>query len=98
MAVKIIFFLIVAGIFAWMLFFYIQFCRFYDSRLWRYKQIGIFSIYFVVSLQIFLFLGSFTPYQFDGQKVLLAIGILNLYIFYLQYLWMPSKQGLEEQS
>jgi glucan phosphoethanolaminetransferase (alkaline phosphatase superfamily) len=96
MALKIIFYLISALIFAFILFYYVQFFRFYNSRLWRYKQFGIFSIYFVAGLQILIFTGSFSTYFFDGSRVLLVIGILNLYVFYMLYLWSPNKKALEQ--
>lgn len=80
---KIIYYLIVGIILAYIIYYYVQFCRSYESRIWRYKQIGVFSIYFIVCLQLFIFTGSFSQYQFDGTKVLLTIAILNLYVFYL---------------
>lgn len=98
LAFKIIFFLMVAIALVILLFYYIQYCRFYNSRIWRFKLIGLFTIYFVFSFSLFLYTGSFSLYEFDGNRILLTITILNLYIYYMQYLWSPSAEGLSEQN
>lgn len=98
MALKIVYFIIGASILAYIIYYYVQFCRFYESRLWRYKQIGVFSVYFIISLQLFIFTGSFSLYQFDGSKVLITIAVLNLYVFYQQYLWSPTTEAINEQK
>lgn len=50
MALKITFYVIVGAILVQIVYYYVQFCRHYESRLWRYKQIGVFTIYFITSL------------------------------------------------
>ena len=42
----------------------ILFCRKYDSVLWRYKLIGLFNIFFILCLGLFLATGSFSLYNF----------------------------------
>jgi hypothetical protein len=90
LAFKIIFYLMFGISLLYMVYFYIQFCRFYNSRIWRFKSIGLFTIYFVFALTLFLYTGSFSLYEFDGNRILLTVTILNLYVFYMQYLWCPS--------
>ena len=45
-----------------------------------------------------MFTGSLTIYNQNGSRILLLIGILNIYIWFLQYLYSPSREGLREQK
>ncbi|CAD8178757.1 unnamed protein product [Paramecium octaurelia] len=98
MAFKVLSFLFSFAIFVYLLKYLIQFCKCYETRLWRYKLIGLFNIFFMMCLGLFILSGSFEIYNLTGTEVLISISILNLYIYYQQYLWSPSKKGLEEQS
>ncbi|CAD8107305.1 unnamed protein product [Paramecium sonneborni] len=98
MAFKVLSFLFSFAIFIYLLKYLIQFCRCYETRLWRYKLIGLFNIFYMMCLGLFILSGSFEIYNLTGTEVLISISILNLYIYYQQYLWSPSKQGLMQQT
>ncbi|CAD8086190.1 unnamed protein product [Paramecium primaurelia] len=98
MAFKVLSFLFSFAIFVYLLKYLIQFCKCYENRIWRYKLIGLFNIFFMMCLGLFILSGSFEIYNLTGTEVLISISILNLYVYYQQYLWSPSKQGLIEQT
>ncbi|CAD8170207.1 unnamed protein product [Paramecium pentaurelia] len=98
MAFKVLSFLFSFALFIYLLKYLIQFCKCYETRLWRYKLIGLFNIFFMMCLGLFILSGSFEIYNLTGTEVLISISILNLYIYYQQYLWSPSKQGLIQQE
>lgn len=95
LAFKILTFILACIILIYMLVNYYKFFKSYDGKIWRYKIYGNFSIYFIFTWALFLFTGSYQLYQFDGSKVLLSIALMNLYIFYMQYLWAPSEEGIK---
>lgn len=59
-----------------------MFCKRYETRLWRYKLIGLFNIFFMMCLALFILSGSFEIYNLTGTEVVICISILNLYIYY----------------
>ncbi|CAD8100802.1 unnamed protein product [Paramecium sonneborni] len=98
MAFRVLQILFSFAIFIYLLKYLIQFCKLYETRLWRYKLIGLFNIFFMMCLGLFILSGSFEIYNLTGTEVLISISILNLYVYYQQYLWSPSKQGLMQQA
>ncbi|CAD8197337.1 unnamed protein product [Paramecium octaurelia] len=96
LAFKVLSIIFSFAIFLYLLKYLIQFCKCHETRLWRYKLIGLFNIFFMMCLGLFILSGSFEIYNLTGTEVLISISILNLYIYYQQYLWSPSKQGLAQ--
>lgn len=68
----------------------ISFCRTYDNRLWRYKLLGLFNIFFMMCLALFVISGSFEIHNLQGVEILICVAILNLHIYYQQFLWSPT--------
>jgi len=80
----------------WMLNNTIYIFRNFQSRMWRHKMLFVFSIYFIICYFILLFSGSLSVYNDDGSRVLLVFGIINIYVWFLEYFYVPSKAGLKE--
>lgn len=82
MAFKVLQIILTVAILLYILRYLILFCKCYESRLWRYKLAGLFNIFFMMCLALFVISGSFELYNLVGTEVLICIGILNLYVYY----------------
>lgn len=78
----------------YLFYYYIKFCLVEKTRIWRYKMFAYFSLYFFFMMSILLYFGSFNVYIKSGKQVLMLIVMCNIYIFYLQYLFIPTRKGL----
>ena len=78
------------------LFFYYKIIQQYSEKLWRNKVFVLFSIYFIFAVFISIFSASMDIFNTSGNRVLLIITMLNLYVYYLQYMYSPSPEGIEE--
>jgi hypothetical protein len=87
--------LLIIGL-GWLLNSTVYICRNFQTRMWRHKMFFTFSLYFIICYFIMVFTGSMSVYNLDGSRVLLLIGILNIYIWFLQYLYAPNAQGIKE--
>lgn len=81
------------GYFITMLMYYIKICRVFNSRIWRNKLLSLFSMYYIMCCALFVFSGSLDIYGSVGGRALLFITILNLYVYYLQYMYSFSPEG-----
>ena len=70
----------------------------YKTRILRHRIFHLFSIYFLIVCFMFLFSGSLKIYNENGNRVLLLIGITNLYIVFMLYLYTPTKSGIRGSS
>jgi len=57
-----------------------------------------FSLYYIVVYFILIFSGSISVYNQNGSRVLILIGVLNIYVWFLQYMYSPSSEGVKEQK
>jgi hypothetical protein len=89
-AFYVIEFILVSLILVYICIQYIIFCRDYDKLIWRYKVFGVFSLYFILVYALIMFTGSFQIRSFEGNRVLLTVSMMNLYIYYMQYMWSPT--------
>lgn len=71
---------------------YLRICCYKTDRLWRSELFMSYSILFMGAMVIFIFtdnaLGS---YSYDGTTVVFLYGLMNLYTWYLQYMYSPTK-------
>jgi len=68
----------------------------FKTRIWRQKLLFALSSFFIFAFFVFIFSGSFSSFNDNGSRVLLSIGIMNLYVFALQLLYVPTKRGIRE--
>eukprot|EP01017_Pseudomicrothorax_dubius_P034233 TRINITY_DN4669_c0_g1_i4.p1 TRINITY_DN4669_c0_g1~~TRINITY_DN4669_c0_g1_i4.p1 ORF type:complete len:464 (+),score=84.96 TRINITY_DN4669_c0_g1_i4:141-1532(+) len=78
--------------------YYVNFCRVWNTRIGRHKNFFFFSTYFIFCTFLFIFTGSLTVYNNDGNRVLIVISVTNMYIFFLQYFYGPSIEGIKESN
>lgn len=61
------------------------------ERLWRNEMFLIYSGLFQIAQFIFFTIdNSFGVFQYDGSNVMFVYSFLNLYTWYLQYMYTPS--------
>lgn len=76
--------LILFSIFLLYLFYnYFLICRVYKTRIWRHRLFSTFSLYFIFCIAIFMFTGTPHVYSSYGERVLLFICIMNMYVYYM---------------
>lgn len=68
----------------------------YKTRIWRHRLYSVFTAYFVLALSLFLYLGTPNVYSTYGERIFLFISVINLYVFYMQFMYIPSDAGLKE--
>jgi hypothetical protein len=72
---------------------YFRICCNKSDRLWRSELFMSYSILFIGAMIIFIFtdnaLGS---YDYNGTTVIFLYGLMNLYTWYLQYMYSPTKE------
>eukprot|EP01016_Furgasonia_blochmanni_P005967 TRINITY_DN12362_c0_g2_i4.p2 TRINITY_DN12362_c0_g2~~TRINITY_DN12362_c0_g2_i4.p2 ORF type:complete len:156 (-),score=45.88 TRINITY_DN12362_c0_g2_i4:361-828(-) len=91
---KVIAILILIAIVGLLVHYSVQIIRNYGTRLFRHRIFFIFSVYFLVSCFLFLFTGSLEVYNKNGSRVFLLIVITNIYIYFLMWLYSPTKEGI----
>lgn len=52
----------------------------------------IFSIIFIIALFIMVAANSFVPYHYEGSAIFLVYGFVNVYIYYIQYMFTITKE------
>lgn len=71
---------------------YILICCDKDERLWRSDLFMSYSLLFMFAMIMFIFtnnaLGSF---EYNGTTVIFLYGLMNFYVWYLQYMYSPTK-------
>jgi hypothetical protein len=69
----------------------------------RHKVSFQFSLYFLATISLckispvknkVVFTGNIEIYYENGERALLIIGLSNIYVWGLQYLYLPSQEGL----
>jgi hypothetical protein len=66
-------------------------CRDGDM-LWRSQMFMAYSILFIVAMMIFVFTdNALGAYHYDGTTVIFLYGLMNLYTWYLQYMYTATK-------
>jgi hypothetical protein len=79
----------------------IQFCRIakvWRSRLARHKTILLFSLYFMIAIIVALGTGASQYYKLSGAGLLSSMGLYNIYVWCLQYLYSFSGTGIQKEK
>ena len=71
---------------------YICICFNKSDRLWRSELFMVYSILFILAMVLFLATdNAFGAYHYDGTTVVFLYGLMNLYTWYLEYMYSPTK-------
>lgn len=81
--------------FAYIIFTYIRLCIKADELLWRNQLFLFFSIFFIVMTIALFFVNGFEINSFAGNRILLLLTMMNMYVFYMQYMYSISKEERE---
>mmetsp|Transcript_7082 Transcript_7082/g.6331 ORF Transcript_7082/g.6331 Transcript_7082/m.6331 type:complete len:458 (+) Transcript_7082:273-1646(+) len=95
-ATKIIMILIICIGLIWILYGFAMILKKWNGIIWRHRMFFSFSCYFIFCYFLFLFSGSVRIYNQNGTRVILVFGISNIYIWFLQYLYSPTKEGVKD--
>lgn len=71
---------------------YISICCDKEERLWRSELFMTYSILFMLAMIVFIFTdNALGAYRYDGTTVIFLYGLMNFYVWYLQYMYSPTK-------
>ncbi|EAS03482.3 Wnt secretion Wnt-binding factor (macronuclear) [Tetrahymena thermophila SB210] len=87
---------ILVAYFLYIIYLYYWVFKSYNTLIWRNRLFSLFSMYYIVCCALFAFSGSMDIYGSVGGRALLFITILNLYVYYLHYMYSFSPQGYQE--
>ncbi len=58
-----------------------------------------YSILFIVAMMIFVFTdNAFGSYSYDGTTFIFLYGLMNLYVWYLQYMYTPALEDASRRA
>lgn len=78
--------------FSYIVFTYIRLCIKADQLLWRNQLFLFFSVFFIVMVIALFFVNGFEINSFAGNRILLLFTMMNMYVFYMQYMYTISKE------
>lgn len=77
---------------------YVRICCDKSDRLWRSELMMSYSVLFIVAMMVFVFtdnaLGS---YHYEGANFIFLYGLMNFYVWYLQFMYSPAGEDGEEK-
>lgn len=62
----------------------------------RHKVSMLFSQYFIAIIALFIFTANIEIYYENGDRAMLIVSISNIYVYFQQYLYSPTQEGLDE--
>lgn len=71
---------------------YIQICRSPEEKLWRSNIFMVISSVFIFIIFIVVAANQLIPYNYSGSSVLLVYGLVNIYVYYLQYMFTITRE------
>jgi phosphatidylglycerophosphate synthase len=71
---------------------YGQICASDEAKLWRSYIFMVFSIIFIIAMFIIVASNSLVPYGYQGSAIFLVYAFVNLYIYYIQYMFTITKE------
>lgn len=54
----------------------------------------VFTLIFFISTIVFFFVGGYDLYNYSASKIFFTLTFMNLYSFYLQYLYAPTTKQM----
>jgi len=64
-------------------------------RMWRSSIFMYISMFFFISTIIFFFIGGYNVFDYSATKIMFYITFMNIYSYFLQYLYSPTKEQVE---
>lgn len=77
---------------------YAQICASSESKLWRSYIFVVFSSIFIVIIFIIACSNAFIPYNYEGPVIFLTYAFVNMYIYYLQYMFSITREEAEKMD
>ena len=71
---------------------YISILKYKPIREDRHNIFMVLSAVFFISTIVFFFMGGYDLYSYSGSKILFTLCFMNMYSFFLQHLYYPTKK------
>jgi len=78
--------------FIYVIYRYSRVCMSPDTKLWRTYIFMVFSCIFILSLFIIIASNSLVLFNYKGPSILLVYGLINIYVYYLQYMYSITRE------
>lgn len=75
---------------------YFRICILPVGKLWRSYIFLVFSSIFIVALFIIIATNSLMPYNYSGSAIFLVYGFVNVYVYYLQYMYTITREEADK--
>ena len=66
------------------------------NRLYRHNVFLVLTVIFFISTTVFFFVGGYDLYNYSASKIFFTLAFMNLYSFYLQYLFAPTAKQMKK--
>lgn len=66
------------------------------NRLYRHNVFLVLTVIFFISTIVFFFVGGYNVYDYSAAKIFFTLAFMNLYSFYLQYLYAPTAKQMRK--
>jgi hypothetical protein len=66
---------------------YSQICASAETKLWRSYIFIVFSSIFIIVIFIISVSNAFIPYSYEGSAIFFAYSFVNIYVYYIQYMF-----------
>lgn len=73
---------------------YLKVCMSGETKLWRNNIFMVFSCMFILALFIIIATNSLILFNYKGSSILLVYGLINIYVYYLQYMYSITGEEL----
>ena len=74
---------------------FVKSCMAPEGRTWRSTLFMCFSSAFILAVFIILVSNALVPYNYSGSTILVVYSLINVYIYYLQYMYTITRDELE---
>jgi hypothetical protein len=77
---------------AYIAFRFVRSCMAPEGRTWRSELFMSFSSVFIFAVFIMLISNSLILFNYSGSVVLIVYGLINVYVYYLQYMYTITRE------
>lgn len=89
-AMEVIAFVVFSLACVYIIYLFLYTLNYKPSRAYRHNIFMAFSAAFFVSTIVFFFVGGYDLYNYSASKIFFTLCFMNMYSFFLQYLYAPS--------
>ncbi len=72
--------------------------KFKPARSHRHNVFMAISAAFFISTVVFFFVGGYDLYSYSASKIIFTLCFMNLYSFFLQYLYAPTQRQVRDAN